>query len=159
MTTHDFQHLLFLFSFLFMVMDGTMSLKEIDLNKKTYYQIEMEEDIDYQTMANRLIPGLQENAPAIIKEFMQTLEAASLTEEDHVLLIETAYDMIHADHQVTPFEWAFLLLIKNKLEISDPIFQREFAADTSEPATQIQNSEQFEDFLRSLDFSQLKPIE
>lgn len=159
MTTQDFQHLLFLFSFLFMVIDGTINLKEIDLNKHIYSQIEMDEPIDYQTMANRLIPGLQENAPMIINEFFQVLEEASLTEEEHILLMETAYDMIHADHQVNPFEWAFLLMIKNKLEISDSVFHREFSDSTSALDTHNDDSAQLDDFLRSLDFSQLKPID
>lgn len=159
MTTYDFQRLLFLFSFLFMVMDGTISLNEIDLNKQIYSQIEMDEDIDYQTMVNRLIPGIQENAPMIINESLQMLADESLTEEDHILLMETAYDMIHADHQVNPLEWSFLLMIKNKLEISDTIFQREFSYDTSDSETYIDDSAQLDDFFRSLDFSQLKPIE
>lgn len=159
MTTYDFQRLLFLFSFLFMVMDGTISLKEIDLNKQIYSQIEMDEDIDYQTMVNRLIPGIQENAPMIINESLQMLADESLTEEDHILLMETAYDMIHADHQVNPLEWSFLLMIKNKLEISDTIFQREFSYDTSDSEIYIDDSAQLDDFFRSLDFSQLKPIE
>lgn len=159
MTTYDFQRLLFLFSFLFMVMDGTISLNEIDLNKQIYSQIEMDEDIDYQTMVNRLIPGIQENAPMIINESLQMLADESLTEEDHILLMETAYNMIHADHQVNPLEWSFLLMIKNKLEISDTIFQREFSYDTSDSETYIDDSAQLDDFFRSLDFSQLKPIE
>ena len=159
MTTQDFQHLLFLFSFLFMVMDGTINLKEIDLNKQVYSHIEMDEPIDYQTMTNRLIPGLQENAPMIIDEFFQVLKEASLTEEEHILLIETAYDMIHADQQVNPLEWSFLLMINNKLEISDAVFQRKFSYDPSDSETYFDNSEQFDDFFRSLDFSQLNPIE
>lgn len=155
MTTYDFQQLLFVFSFLFMVMDGTIRPKEMELNKQIFSKIEMEEEIPYETMTTMFIVNLKENPTNMIKEHLQTLDDIPFTDEEKTEFLETAYDMIHADNMIHPSEWEFLLLAKNKLRITDADFKKEFKEFSAEDKTISKNPEFLDEFLNSLDFSRL----
>lgn len=159
MATYDFQQLLFVFSFLIMVMDGTINPKEIELNKLIYYQIEMEEEIPYETMSNMLIVNLKENSGNIIKEHLHALGETAFTNEEKTKFLETAYDMIHSDHTVHPSEWEFLLLSKNKIGISDIDFRKEFLEYSADDKTISNNPDFLDELINSLDFSLLKAME
>ena len=159
MTTYDLQQLLFVFTFCIMVLDGTIGSKELQFNKHIYDQIEMDQEISYETMANMFISNLKENPTDIIGKHLHELDGISFTDEEKLEFLKAAHDMIYADNQVHPLEKEFLLLSKNKLGITDVVFQNIFPEYSIEGET-ISNQTNFvNEFLNSLNFSQLEPIE
>lgn len=159
MTIYDFQQLLFVFSFILMTLDGTISQKEININKQIFNEIEMDQEIPYDAMLNMLIIDLKENPSTIIKGHLQTLDEIAFPDDEKTKFLETAHDIILADNEISPSEWEFLLLSKIKLGISDAEFREEFPEFSSEDKRDFKQSGFLDEFLNSLDFSQLKPVE
>lgn len=155
MTIYDFQHLLFVFSFFIMVIDGNMHPKEMEFNRAMYYKIETDSVIPYEILINSVISDVKDNPGQVIKQYFQTLEQVDFTDEIKAEFLETAYDMIHADHMIHPSEWEFLLLSKNKIGISDSNFKNEFREYSAEDRTFSNNPEFLDELLNSLDFSNL----
>lgn len=159
MTTYNFQQLLFVFSFLIMVIDGTIYQNEIKFNKQIYTQIEMEEKIPYQTMVNMMITNLKENPTHLTKEFLSSLDEIIFTDEEKTKFLKTAYSMAYSDDQMTSSERVFLLLLKNNLKITDSDFFTEFPNYPIGDQVESGDSAFINIFINSLDFNQLKSID
>lgn len=159
MSTYDFQQLLFLFSFLAMIIDGGISKKEMDFNRRAFFKTEIGKASDYREILDQMISGVQENPSAVLTATFESLDEVSFSTDEKEILLEELSDMIQANGQIHPAEWEFLLFVKNKAQISDQALKKEFPDFDQESSEDLGNPENFRFFVQSLNFSEVKPFE
>ena len=152
MTPYEMKHLMFLLSFLVMLVDGTVSPSEIEFNK-TFYEKEKQQNApDFHLVSNELNRQVNLNGSAIYAEYFNQLKDLSLPETEKVQLLEIALRAAESDRKVTESEKELLLQLKTELDISQTAFSRTTCTHFQKNATR---SKSFSDFVESLDLPEL----
>lgn len=99
--------------------DGEMAPEEIDLVKGIVAGNNIFNDIDAEAILNKYVDELNSNGLRFLKRYLDELSAADLTDEEQLMIVKLAVDMILADEQVLYSEVKFFKRIRNILSLSD----------------------------------------
>lgn len=99
--------------------DGEIAPEEISLVKELSLNDEIFEGIDVEKILNSYIERINADGIDFLKNYLQEISNATLSEDEQLKLIELAIRMIEADNQVLYSEVKFFKRIKSNLTVSD----------------------------------------
>jgi len=115
-----FSNLLFQTAFCCMACDGEIDKEEeVPLLISMCEKIPILKGIDFQTEVNLLIDKLNKQGKEFMSDYLNELKNSSLMEEEGIILINYAIQMIKADNIIKYSEIKFFKAIRHRLKISD----------------------------------------
>ena len=116
----SFGNLLFHTAFCCMACDGDIDAEgEVPLLKSMCEKLPLLKDIDFQKDVNIFIGQINEQGKGFLMNYLNVLKNASLSEEEELILIDYAIQMIKADNIIQYSEVKFFKTIRHRLKISD----------------------------------------
>jgi uncharacterized tellurite resistance protein B-like protein len=103
-----------------MACDGDIDKEEeVPLLKSMCENLPFLKGVDFQTEVNLLIDKLNKQGIEFISDYLNVLKNSTLTEEETVILIDSAIQMIKADNIIKYSEIKFFKAIRHSIKISD----------------------------------------
>lgn len=99
--------------------DGEISPEEVSLVKKIVLADIKFEDMDVETLLNSYVEKINGQGEIFLKDYLNEVAAADLSEGEQLKLVELAIDMIEADNQILYSEIKFFKKIRSRLSVSD----------------------------------------
>jgi len=115
----DFAKLLIKTVFSFMTCDGHIDAKEIEFLKNLAKEKVDQSGIDIEVELNQLVELINLKGLDFFDDYFKKLNNASLTEEQELLLLESAIQTITADDKVKREEINFLKILRTALKSPD----------------------------------------
>jgi len=119
MKTLSFEKLLLQAIFTCMAADGHIDEREINLMKSIIEKSNLFSNLNVQEEINNLITEFNNDSQMFIKQFFEKLEKSNLSEDEELMLIDYAIQIIKADEQIEYSEIKFFKNIRYRLKISD----------------------------------------
>lgn len=101
------------------VCDGEIAPEEISLVKQLSLNDSAFDGLDVENILNSYVERINNQGSIFLKDYLNEVVNASLTDDEQVKLIEFAIKMIEADNQILYSEVKFFKKIRNRLDISD----------------------------------------
>lgn len=99
--------------------DGEISPEEVSLVKKIVLADKKFEDMDVETLLNSYVEKINRQGKIFLKDYLNEVAAADLSDGEQLKLVELAIDMIEADNQILYSEIKFFKKIRSRLSVSD----------------------------------------
>lgn len=99
--------------------DGEIAPEEVSLVKQLILNDSTFEDLDVEKNLNIYIEKINKQGKGFLRDFINEVANASLSDEDQLKLIEFAIKMIEADNEILYSEVKFFKRIRLVLPISD----------------------------------------
>jgi len=119
MDTITFDKLLLKTAFCCMAADGKIDNREISIIKSLCEKSQLFANFNFQEEINLLVSKINTGGKAFIKNYLDLLKEAKLTEEEELTLIDFAIQTINADDQIEYLEIKFFKNIRHRLNVSD----------------------------------------
>ena len=119
MDSMPFHKLLLRTAFCCMASDGKIDLREIEIVRKMCNDSPLFVDFNFQEEINILVAKINESGSEFISYYFELLKAASLSEQEELMLIDFAIRTIKADELIEYSEIKFFKIIRHHLKISD----------------------------------------
>ncbi|MFW5721170.1 MAG: hypothetical protein ACOCWW_02150 [Bacteroidota bacterium] len=119
MTQLKFEELLLQTAFSCMACDGEIDKREIELIKSLEKDEQLFELENIESLLNELIEEINKKGHGFLRDYLNQVNQASLTEEQEIKLVRTAIRTIEADEKVEYSEIKFFKIIRPKLAVSD----------------------------------------
>lgn len=99
--------------------DGEIASEEVSLVKCLTLNDSTFDGLDVENILNAYVEKINKQGSIFLKDYLNEVANASLTEEEQVKLIELAIKMIEADNQILYSEVKFFKKIRNRMSVSD----------------------------------------
>lgn len=99
--------------------DGEIAPEEIATLKSIIANMHIFETIDVEYELNNLIESLNEKGAEFLMEYVDSISEIALTEDEQLLIVKLAIDIIEADKEILYSEVKFFKRIRINLTISD----------------------------------------
>lgn len=99
--------------------DGEIAQEEVSLVKRLSLNDSTFDGIDVETILNTYIESINAQGCIFLKDYLNEVASASLSDIEQFNLIDYAIKMIEADNQILYSEIKFFKKIRNRLSISD----------------------------------------
>ena len=99
--------------------DGEIAPEEISTLKSIILNMDVFKTIDVENELNKLIEALNEKGAEFLMEYVDSISEITLTEEEQLLIVKLAIDIIEADNEILYSEVKFFKRIRRNLTISD----------------------------------------
>lgn len=99
--------------------DGEIASEEVSLVKHLTLNDSTFDGLDVENILNAYVEKINEQGSIFLKDYLNEVANASLTDEEQVKLIELAIKMIEADNQILYSEVKFFKKIRNRMSVSD----------------------------------------
>ncbi len=99
--------------------DGEIAHEEISLVKQLSLNDSAFDGLDVENILNSYVERINNQGSIFLKDYLNEVVNASLTDDEQVKLIEFAIKMIEADNSILYSEVKFFKKIRNRLDISD----------------------------------------
>lgn len=99
--------------------DGEIAPEEIATLKSIVSSIDIFKDIDVEQELNQMIESLNEKGSEFLMEYIDSIREMNLSEEEQLLVVKFAIDIIEADNEILYSEVKFFKKIRGMLSISD----------------------------------------
>lgn len=99
--------------------DGEIATEEINLIKDLMAKSQLFEGFDVESELNKLVTELNTKGVNYLQEYLHSLKDTTISENEQLLIVKLAIDMIEADHQILYSEVKFFKRIRQNLTISD----------------------------------------
>ncbi len=119
MNSEIFEDLLLTTAFCCMASDGRIDNREITLIQQMCLKSSLFEKLNFQEEIHKRVDSINSKGKLFISDYFYSLETASLTLEEELVLIDFAIRTIRADEQVDYEEVKFFKHIRHRLAISD----------------------------------------
>lgn len=106
-------------AFCCMACDGEIANEEVLLVKKLTSESQVFDGLDVEACINSYIKGINEKGMAFLNDYIAEVEAAQLSDEDAISLIDVAIKTIEADKNIVYSEISFFKRIRKRLPVSD----------------------------------------
>lgn len=101
------------------VCDGEIAPEEVSLVKELSEKDGIFRELDVEAVLNGYVQQINEKGNAFLKDYLNQVSNATLSEEEQVKIVELAIKMIEADNQILYSEVKFFKKIRNRLSVSD----------------------------------------
>ena len=98
MTT--FNELLLKTAFCCMASDGEIAQEEIDTIQQLCEKEDLLKNFDFTTEIRDFVTEINTKGKLFIQEYLSDLERASLSEQENIILLHIAFEVIYADNKV-----------------------------------------------------------
>jgi len=119
MAQQAFNELLLQTAFSCMASDGDIDPSEV----KLIMALEQNEQLfgfeNIENELNRLVQDINKDGYAFLREYLESLSQASLTEEQQIEIVKTSVKTIKADNDEKYSEIKFFKIIRSKLSVAD----------------------------------------
>lgn len=99
--------------------DGEIAPEEVYLVKQLSLNDSTFEGLDVENILNAYVEKINEQGSIFLKDYLNEVANATLSDEEQVKLIEFAIRMIEADNQILYSEVNFFKKIRNRMSVSD----------------------------------------
>lgn len=99
--------------------DGEIAQEEVSLVKQLSLNDSSFEGLDVENILNSYVERINNQGSIFLKDYLNEVDNATLSDDEQVKLIEFAIKMIEADNQILYSEVKFFKKIRNRLDISD----------------------------------------
>lgn len=99
--------------------DGEIAQEEITTLKSIILNIDIFKTIDVECELNKLIELLNKKGAEFLMEYVDSVGKITLTEDEQLLIVKLAIDIIEADNEILYSEVKFFKQIRNNLSITD----------------------------------------
>ncbi len=99
--------------------DGEIAQEEVSLVKQLSLNDSSFEGLDVENILNSYVERINNQGSIFLKDYLNEVDNATLSDDEQVKLIELAIKMIEADNQILYSEVKFFKKIRNRLDISD----------------------------------------
>lgn len=99
--------------------DGEIAPEEISTLKSIILNMDVFKTIDVENELNKLIEALNEKGAEFLMEYVDSISEITLTEEEQLLIVKLAIDIIEADNEILYSEVKFFKRIRRNLTIPD----------------------------------------
>lgn len=99
--------------------DGEIAPEEIATLKSIIANMHIFETIDVEYELNNLIESLNEKGAEFLMEYVDSIREIALTDDEQLLIVKLAIDIIEADKEILYSEVKFFKRIRINLTISD----------------------------------------
>lgn len=101
--------------------DGEIAPEEISLVKKISRNETIFSGINVECIINQYVEQINKLGKVFLKEYLNNIADATLSDEEQIKLFELAIKMIEADNKIEYSEVKFIKKIRSNLSISDNI--------------------------------------
>ena len=99
--------------------DGEIAQEEITTLKSIILNIDIFKTVDVECELNNLIELLNKKGAEFLMEYVDSVGKITLTEDEQLLIVKLAIDIIEADNEILYSEVKFFKQIRNNLSITD----------------------------------------
>ena len=99
--------------------DGDIAPEEVSLVKQLSLSGSTFEGLNVENTLNDYVEKINEQGSIFLKDYLNEVANATLSDEEQIKLIEFAIKMIEADNQILYSEVKFFKKIRNRLSVSD----------------------------------------
>ena len=107
--------------------DGEIAPEEIAVLKSIATNIDIFKTIDVERELNQIIESLNEKGAEFLMEYVDSIREMNLSEEEQLLVVKLAIDIIEADNEILYSEVKFFKRIRRNLSISDELILSKFS--------------------------------
>ena len=101
------------------VCDGEIAPEEISLVKQLSLNNSAFDGLDVENIINSYVERINNQGSIFLKDYLNEVDNATLSDDEQVKLIELAIKMIEADNQILYSEVKFFKKIRNRMSVSD----------------------------------------
>lgn len=101
------------------VCDGEIAPEEISLVKQLSLNNSAFDGLDVENILNSYVERINNQGSIFLKDYLNEVDNATLSDDEQVKLIELAIKMIEADNQILYSEVKFFKKIRNRMSVSD----------------------------------------
>lgn len=102
-----------------MACDGDIAPEEINLVKKLAEDTDLFGGLDVESVINGYVSAINQDGRAFLKQFLNDVASAELSEEEQMNIVDLAFKTILADNVIEYAEVKFFKKIRVRLSISD----------------------------------------
>ena len=106
--------------------DGEIASEEIAALKSIASSMDIFKTIDIERELNQMIESLNEKGAEFLMEYVDSIREMDLSEEEQLLVVKLAIDIIEADNEILYSEVKFFKRIRRNLTISDELILSKF---------------------------------
>ncbi|MDR2292094.1 MAG: TerB family tellurite resistance protein [Prevotellaceae bacterium] len=132
METKKFDELLLKTAFCCMASDGDIDKREVAIIQSICEALPSFENIDLKDEMNRYVSEINLDSKQFITDYFTALEQADLTEQNELVLIDVAIQVIKADDVIEYSEIKFFKNIRYRLAVSDEKIIEHFSSTVEE---------------------------
>lgn len=99
--------------------DGEIAPEEVALVKELSTNEAIFQGIEVETILNQYVSQINKKHKNFLKEYLNELSEANLSEEEQLTLLGLAIKMIEADNQILYSEIKFFKMIRKRLYVTD----------------------------------------
>ena len=107
--------------------DGEIAPEEIAALKSIATNMGIFKTIDVEQELNQMIESLNEKGAEFLMEYVDSICEMNLSEEEQLLVVKLAIDIIEADNEILYSEVKFFKRIRRNLSISDELILSKFS--------------------------------
>ena len=107
--------------------DGEIAPEEIAAIKSIATNMDIFKTIDVERELNQMIESLNEKGAEFLMEYVDSICEMNLSEEEQLLVVKLAIDIIEADNEILYSEVKFFKRIRRNLSISDELILSKFS--------------------------------
>lgn len=119
MDTTSFNNLLLKTAFSCMACDGDIDKREVQLIKKMHDDEQTFGDVTIGDELSNLVADINQKGQNFLRDYLDELKAAELSESDELKIVEVAISTIKADQKVEYSEIKFFKVLRSMLQIDD----------------------------------------
>lgn len=155
MTTYSIDYLVFLISFIVMIIDGKIEISEMEYNRNIYIENTTEQDMDYQLFANELLKQVNQYETSIIESLITSIPISDLTNAEKEAFLKQAFNTAKSDGEISEEEKNFLIQLKKELNISDKLFLSLTSPHISENS---ESTKSLQEYLKDVSLPEFEPF-
>lgn len=106
--------------------DGEIAPEEIAALKSIATNMDIFKTIDVERELNQMIESLNKKGVEFLMEYVDSIRGMNLSEEEQLLVVKLAIDIIEADNEILYSEVKFFKRIRRNLSISDELILSKF---------------------------------
>lgn len=106
--------------------DGEIAPEEIAELKSITSNMDIFKDVDVESDLNQMIESLNEKGVDFLMEYVDSITRFNLSDEDQLMIVKLAIDMIESDNKILYSEVKFFKRIRKNLTISDELILSRF---------------------------------
>lgn len=141
-------------AFCCMACDGEIAEEEIELIKNYVTDTDIFGSVDVEKTLNEYIANINQNGMAFLKSYLKDLKTTEKTEEDELLIVNIAIQMIEADNEILYSELKFFKRLRACLDITDDAILKKYPDKEDYLLPDIMQEEY--EFLFETSFSEIK---
>ena len=106
--------------------DGEIAPEEIAALNSIATNMDIFKTIDVERELNQMIESLNKKGAEFLMEYVDSIRGMNLSEEEQLLVVKLAIDIIEADNEILYSEVKFFKRIRRNLSISDELILSKF---------------------------------